>query len=174
MDTGSEGLEELLTILLNGVRRSTSLNEALAFLVDALMATFDLWIAAFCSVNEYSVRVEAAWSVVGTALGEGTVISADLTPGTRHLVDALRRGDVLMYSTSEIDMGLLSYILLDEAIGSWTAMPFWRGEEVVGMLVFASTSPTAFSVAGEKFFRALSGAIESTVVELLPPAAAQG
>jgi hypothetical protein len=159
----------LLSKATDAVRSATTLDEALAALVQFLRPRFDLWYAAFCSqpAGDPTITILASWSFAESVFDAGTEISATISQIIVGVLEQLRAGNPARFVMGGDPDSLVEHLLADQGVASMVAMPIHCDEEGLVLLALGTSSQEAFLDVGRNFYLDLAHGIRETVLRLV-------
>ena len=157
---------DLITRLTRGTGAAHDVDEALLGLVALLRDPYSLWRASILMVmpDRVRARLVAVWSGASQSLLEvGTEMAISATTA---LPQVMRTGRPIV-TRSRDGSNLLEDILREEGVRSRISIPLRVNDEVVGILIFASSSPEVFDASDVPFFIGVGVGLERRLLNLV-------
>lgn len=145
-----------------------TLQGALERIVPHLQQEFALWGAVLLRfVSRDAVRIVASWSVTETVFVTGTEISVHFTPETAALAQALFLGQPVIFRRTELDLGMLSALQMQEGVEATAMIPLRADETVSAVLSLRSPSADTFGPEVIPYLTGLGRGIERKIATLI-------
>lgn len=149
-------------------RAADDLDGALDALVRTLRTPFDLWFACLAShpIAAPEVTILAAWSMAENIFEVGTGISSTISPLVITVLDTLHEGAAITFPLGGDPDSLVEHLFRAQGVVAAIALPIHRDERALLLLMFGSSSESAFRDVEHGFFARVVAGIRPVILRL--------
>lgn len=147
---------------------AADLGSALHAVVGVLRDEFELFSARISALPTRDIaRVMASWSIGDTVFTPGTQVSTHFSDDLEALAVQVFSGLPAVVRSDRVDLGLVGHLLRREGVASLVIVPLHENRQVVGIITFGSSSPTAIGPQHVPYFTGLGRGTEEILVPYL-------
>jgi hypothetical protein len=153
----------------DAVRDATTLDEALAAVVQVLRPRFDLWYGAICAhpTDAAHITILAKWSLAESVFEAGTAIATNISRIITGVLSELHAGNPARFVIGGDPDSLVEHLLASQGVASVVTAPIHLDDEGLLLLALGTSTQDAFLDAGRSFYLDLAHGISDTVLRLV-------